>query len=250
MKSLVQSSVGYLTRKVLTGLSMAKILNRYEQMEMLSKVVSWPQLYHILNNYRLFEYAWVLQKLALISREKHIKILDVGSGKSGFVNVLCATGYYVDGVDKYSPPFHNYPTYKFIRGDILSLDPRIKYDVITCISTVEHIGLNWGNEHDDILAVEKMNELLTPGGTLLLTTHYGRDYVVNKELAWRIYDDEHLGRLLAPGRISEIQFFSKPDGFWLPTSREDARVPQLDSSDIMPRGNVNVVLTKKWNAKP
>jgi len=228
-------------------LSMGHLMNRYEQMDMLSKVVSWPQLYHILDNYRLFEYGWILQQLAITGKRlppKHIGILDVGSGKSGFVNVLCSLGYKVDGVDSYSPPFHNFPNYTFIKGDVNKLDSKKKYQVITCISTIEHIGLNWGEEDDDLKAVASMKELLADDGTLLLTTHYGRDHIVNKEKDFRIYDDLHLNELLRPLTTYDIEFFTKKEGFWVRTSRDEARRP-LENPNDQPISNVNIVLKKK-----
>lgn len=249
IKPFIKQLVGSFIRTFLTGLSMGHIMNRYEQMEMLSKVVSWPQLYHILDNYRLFEYGWILQQLAIrfppTSNPQDVRILDVGSGKSGFVNVLAALGYDVVGIDRYSPPFHKHLNYTFINAGINNLDPQIrKWDVITCISTVEHIGLNWGKFTDDIKAVKRMNDLLTKNGVLLLTTHYGRDYIVDYENAWRIYDDDHLKELLEGSTISKIDFFTKRDGFWVPTSRDEARKP-LNGSDKLPISNVNIVLRKK-----
>ncbi len=224
MDSLIDKLLYHSLRSVLTGLKITGLMDRYQQIEVLSKVVSFPQLYHILKSERVFEYAWILQELtAIFGERRDIHVLEVGTGKSGFVNTLCALGYQVTGVDYFSPPFHNYPTYKYVQGGILDLDTGIRYDAITCISVIEHVGLDRGQDGDDIHAMIKMNELLKSSGILLLTTHYGASYVVNRDLRWRTYDDEHLERLLAPFHVLKINFWSNETGFWLPVSRDVAK---------------------------
>ena len=59
--------------------------------------------------------------------------------------------------------------------DVLDLDPATRYDVVVSVSTLEHVGVD--DEPRDpgraVAAVERLHELLAPGGRLLVTLPAG-----------------------------------------------------------------------------
>jgi len=91
---------------------------------------------------------------------------------------------HLTGIDIAEPGYDTRPYYeRSLRGDMASSGlPDASYDLIWCISTLEHIGMdNSGytsvftrGEHLAAQAVREMVRLLTPGGSLLITVPYGR----------------------------------------------------------------------------
>ncbi len=52
------------------------------------------------------------------------------------------------------------------------------FDAVTCLSTIEHIGLgaygeSQSEEGEDVAAMRRIRELAKPGGVLVLTVPYG-----------------------------------------------------------------------------
>lgn len=141
---------------------------------------------------RALEYPWAIKNITL----QQGKLLDIGSTVSEmFYDVLPKT------VEIYAinlmPP-KGEQNVKYIKGDIRSTDFKDNlFDVITCISTLEHIGVEgrYGvkkDEFGDIKAMKEMLRILKPGGTLLLTVPYGAKDVlpINK-----LYNKERIDEL-------------------------------------------------------
>ncbi len=105
--------------------------------------------------------------IAYLKKYKEKHILEVGNVLSNYVPVTH------DVLDPYdTEPF-------VIKEDIATYRSKKKYDLILCISTLEHIGWDMGDENGgiqpdkSIKAIKKMKSLLAPKGTLIVTTPFG-----------------------------------------------------------------------------
>ena len=122
---------------------------------------------------RYVEYPFVLENLP----KPPCKVLDVGCSGSIFPYLISSIGYETTGID-----IRNYyPTEKFffVKGDIkTTMFDSGHFDVITAISSLEHIGLKgiYGITEDDMdgdfVAVKEIHRILKPGGLFLMTVPY------------------------------------------------------------------------------
>ena len=102
-----------------------------------------------------------------------------------------------------------------VRGTIVEPPfPPGSFDLILCISTVEHIGLPIYGQHEfphgDIFAMRHVRRLLAPRGRLLLTVPFGRAQV---NPWFRVYDRWGLRRLTAGFRVLSAAFYRlRPEG--------------------------------------
>jgi 2-polyprenyl-3-methyl-5-hydroxy-6-metoxy-1,4-benzoquinol methylase len=122
---------------------------------------------------KVAEYSFLFKHLA---RMRAIDILDVGSGTTAYAAVLRECGYVVTCIDKgqayWSVPLVNRHSH-IIEQDILAPTLTRKFDVITCIMTVQGIP-----QAD--AAVESMFRLLNPGGSLIMSLPFNaREHVAN-----------------------------------------------------------------------
>lgn len=126
-------------------------------------------------NERIIEYSFLFDVLkSTINKPK--KILDVGSGKSPLPAILRLCGFNVKSIDNskdyWKRSLFN-KHYHIINDDITNSKLDEKFDMIICISTLEHIK-------DYIKAIKNMWKLLAPRGDLILTFPYNREnYVPN-----------------------------------------------------------------------
>ena len=133
---------------------------------------AWRQAAPALNE-RPLEYAFAFNCLAKLYPEK---VLDVGSGLTSWPHTLRCCGFQVTALDQmdsyWKEGFFNRHFY-VINDDITK--PRLKgpFDLITCLSTLEHIA-------DHNAALKGLFSLLRPGGHAVLSFPYndGR-YVEN-----------------------------------------------------------------------
>ncbi len=122
---------------------------------------------------RPIEYRFVFEHL---TRLNATTVLDVGTGTTALPQLIRNCGFVVTAIDNirdYWPDGMFNRHYHIIDDDVT--DPRLgkKFDVITCISVLEHIA-----NHDD--AMRSMLALLNPGGHLIVTFPYNeRRYVDN-----------------------------------------------------------------------
>lgn len=172
---------------------------------------------------RIVEYAVVFANLKVDPSTK-IKILDVGCYFSNFPIQLASMGYSVDGID-----FMDYqlthPNFKFIKGDITKINlPRNYYDIITCISTLEHIGLTVWGENDNIeadsIAIAKMHSILKVGGRVIVTVPFGKRGISPSQ---RSYDVDSINSLFKPYfKIEKMAFYKQnKNDKWLPAPLKD-----------------------------
>lgn len=170
---------------------------------------------------RDLEYPWVLKNIDM----KEGKLLDIGSTvgqmlrdvlpKEIDISILnINTMKDVDGVNQ-------------IEGDIRGTDLKSNiFDCITCISTLEHIGVQgrYGVEKDeygDMKAMKEMHRLLKPGGRLVLTVPYGSKDVlpINK-----LYNKNRISELFKGYKVTKEEYmkFNSKYHLWLTVDETEA----------------------------
>ncbi len=142
------------------------------------------------------------------------EVLDVGCTGSDLPVILTGFGYKVTGLDArpYGIPD---PPFRFVQADVRASGlPGESFDIVTAVSTVEHIGLagRYDTEDDDPAgdrhSVEEFRRVLRPRGTLLLTVPYGRPAILRP---WhRVYGPAELDHLVEGFERRTAQFF-RPD---------------------------------------
>src|SRR3989344_911673 len=133
--------------------------------------------------------------------EKKSIILDVGSRYSQIPLELAALGHSVYALDIEEYAFkHKNLTY--VKEDIRKTSfPNNFFDVVTIVSTLEHVGMGETAYHDkkerngDVTAMREILRILKPGGIVLLTVPFGKA----KFLPFlRVYDRERV-KLISKG---------------------------------------------------
>lgn len=116
-------------------------------------------------NERPIEYRFVFD---VATRFAPTTILDVGTGKSSLPHLLWICGYEVTAIDNVSDYWTDGLVnrhFEVIDQDITQPTLEGRFDLVTCISTVEHIP-------DHGTAIRSMANLLPPGGHLALSVPY------------------------------------------------------------------------------
>jgi SAM-dependent methyltransferase len=174
-------------------------------------------------NERIVEIPYAFRALGGI--EAPAAILDVGSVESTIPLSLASLGYRVCALDLRPYPFeHPNLEVAVSRLEDFEREPG-SFDAILCISTVEHIGLGWYGERPqepdaDRRAVERLGELLKPGGPLVLTVPFGRAGVDEVQ---RTYDDAALDALLEGWEIRSREVVAQADPLtWSPGTEIEA----------------------------
>ncbi|MCK5214101.1 MAG: class I SAM-dependent methyltransferase [Candidatus Omnitrophica bacterium] len=103
------------------------------------------------------------------------KVIDVGTGYSALPSLLANCGFHTTAIDLIegvsesgSMNYH----YHIINDDITAPKIKEKFDVITCISVLEHIP-------DHHAALKGMFSLLNPDGCIILTTYFNENRYVD-----------------------------------------------------------------------
>jgi len=174
------------------------------------------------NSDRYLEYPWMLKNITITSG----KILDVGSTASNMLYNFLSKTIEINSIDLNSKEIEN-DSIKFSVGDIRKTNYSDNYfDLISCISTLEHIGVSgrYGSDEDpngDKKAVQEMARILKPGGTMLVTVPYGiKDVLpINK-----LYNKERIENLFKGFSSVEIEYrkYFKKFHLWLTTTEEEA----------------------------
>jgi len=124
-------------------------------------------------NERPVEYGFVFKKLAELAPRN---VLDVGTGTSALPHLIMNCGAEVDATDNikdYWPRGLFNRHFWIINDSITESGLSKKYELITCISTLEHIIA-----FDD--AIKNMVRLLADGGSLILTFPFtDNEYIQN-----------------------------------------------------------------------
>ena len=173
------------------------------------------------------------------------RVLDVGCSTSDYLADL-APDRRVYGLDPGAPqPIQNVGV---VKGTIVAPPfPPGGFDLILCVSTVEHIGLPIYGQHEfpfgDMLAVRHVRRLLSPGGRLLLTVPFGRAQV---NPWFRIYDRRGLRRLTGGFRVLSTAFHRlrpEGEGAYEPCRAADLRAAGYDFDHMRAEGVALVEMT-------
>jgi SAM-dependent methyltransferase len=162
-------------------------------------------------NERIVEIPYAFRALGTL--RPPASVLDVGSVESTIPLSLAALGYRVCALDLRAYPF-SHPNLEVVVSRIEDFEREPgSFDAVLCISTVEHIGLGWYGEAPqepdaDRRAVERLGDLLSPGGRLVLTVPFGRAAIDDVQ---RTYDDAGLDALLAGWEIESREVVRQRD---------------------------------------
>jgi SAM-dependent methyltransferase len=138
-------------------------------------------------------------------------ILDVGCSGSFFPLILAGLGYKVQGID-IRPYNFKADNFEFMIMDI-SKSRLTPFDCITCISTLEHIGIGgrYGVKDDltaDILAV---NNIMSMTDKAIFTVPFGKHKIIKPYT--RIYSEADLWVLFGEYKTT-MEFYRHED--WTP----------------------------------
>ena len=112
-------------------------------------------------NERPIEYEFIFRKLTEIYPKK---VLDVGSGHTSLPSLMRTCGFMVTAIDLKRSNKH----YHILKDDITDTKLKEKFDMITCISALEHI-------QKSKIAVQNMLKLLKHDGHLIMTFPFTQD---------------------------------------------------------------------------
>ena len=151
---------------------------------------------------RIIENPIIIQHLPL----KPSKILDVGSRYSQVPLEMASLGHEVYALDIEDYLF-KHKNLKFVKGDIRKTKfERGFFDVVTIISTLEHVGMgktSYGDleERDgDVTAMAEIWRILKPGGIVLITVPFGKA----KFLPFmRIYDKARIKKITTGFKVTK-----------------------------------------------
>jgi 2-polyprenyl-3-methyl-5-hydroxy-6-metoxy-1,4-benzoquinol methylase len=136
-------------------------------------------------NERSIEYSFVFKQLASFFP---VTILDVGTGTTALPNLIRNCGFVVTAIDNihdYWPAGMLNRHFHVIDDDITNTKLNQQFDLITCISVLEHIR-NYN------VAVKNMFSLLKPGGHIILTCPYNENQYV--ENVYKLLESSVVGK--------------------------------------------------------
>jgi SAM-dependent methyltransferase len=136
--------------------------------------------------------------------------------EQGYLSLLAAeNGFHVIANDLQHQTFAwVHPNVEFRQGDFLKAAfADSSFDLAINCSSVEHVGVagRYGIEVDrddgDIDVMNRLAQILRPGGLLLMTAPCGRDFVLKP---WcRVYGSKRLPRLLAAFSVAKEEYWIK-----------------------------------------
>jgi hypothetical protein len=140
-----------------------------------------------------------------LSQYDPTRILELGNVLSHYFQV------FHDIIDLYEEK----PTTNIINQDIVNFHSKKKYDLIICISTLEHIG--WDDKPCDpgkpLLSITKIRSLLSPDGLAIFTIPIG----YNPNVDVLLYNKGIFTRVEYLARVSK-------DNEWMKTSQDQAHI--------------------------
>jgi len=176
-----------------------------------TKAMETPKVMPIRDRY--YEYGFVVKNL-LKYYPPPASILDVGAADSPLLFVLASLGYNVTAVDQ-RKCIVNWENLHFVSWDVLKDKSPFDqaFDIVTCISTVEHFGLGrYGDTVEvdgDLRGISILWQELVPKGFMFLSVPYGNPEVFFP--AHRIYNRARYRRLITGFSSLETTFFGPID---------------------------------------
>src|SRR6266567_521797 len=164
--------------------------------------------------------------------------------EQGYMSLLAAQkGFHVLANDLQEQSFTwQHPSVEFRQGDFLKLDlPLNHFDLAINCSSVEHVGvagrygITANRDDGDIDVMQRLADILKPGGLLLMTAPCGRDAVM---APWcRVYGAQRLPRLCAPFRLVKESYWLKDgNNRWVATTPRAALDFQPVHNPLDPHG--------------
>lgn len=222
---------------------------------------------------RVVEYNWIIQNLKKETKYKKKRLLDAGST----INFNIILKYLNKDFKIFIQTLFPEPYSKYYDGiSYIYSDLREKifeknyFDVITCISTLEHIGLenseyNFFNineikktkfninnvkKRDDIIVIKEFNRILKKGGSLLLTVPYGKKNIYK---SLRQYDDQMINQIINTfnGKVKNISYATYKNNKWKYCDKKDCIITnfgeRISKNEIVAsaRSVVMLHMTKK-----
>lgn len=175
---------------------------------------------------RIVEYPWILKNFP-----SGATVLDIGSSGSQLPVMLVCLGFDVWTIDvrkyEYAELSENLHS---IVGDVRNSSLTSGFfDIITAVSTIEHIGLGrYGDVVDregDVNAIREIKRILAKEGNLLITVPFGKRFSGSLH---RVYDMDALSSLFVGFTINQLDFFVKTPHLWKKATHDQVR--NLDSS--------------------
>jgi len=155
------------------------------------------------NTERKVEISFVLDNMP----EPPVKLLDVSCSYSTFLLEIDKLGFDAYGIDilDYGVPYS-----KFIKADARNIPFGNKsFDIVTCISALEHYGLVETPYHSDTVydseapftAMKEMARVLKDSGIIILTLPFG--YAKGEWLKWvKFYNSDMVKKLIDSAKLS------------------------------------------------
>jgi SAM-dependent methyltransferase len=156
----------------------------YEFLSHAPKLVEFEHLMsapHVLwHPHKIWENASIMQQLDELNVPKAARMIDIGSGGTFFPFYLAVEGGYANVAITDAADLASYvdvqresygvavPFYRLDARDMSTLQTE-SYDVVMCVSTIEHVKASGHNE-----ALREMWRLTKPGGLLFITSDYFR----------------------------------------------------------------------------
>ena len=149
---------------------------------------------------------------SLLAGRSAAHVLDVGSNESVLALELASLGHNVVALDPRGYPFRH-PNLTEARSTVSAWrGPDEPFDVITCISAVEHFGIGaytLAEEPDaDRSAMRRFAEWLAVDGELLLTVPFGR---AAQSALQRVYDESSLAALVGEFQVAQRHVYRRVD---------------------------------------
>lgn len=198
---------------------------------------------------RKFEYAFLIQCLVRKDVRKEV-VVDLGGGGSfstiapallrlSNMRIISIDVTHQSAVSKYG--------IEYVKGDCMNTSlADASVDVVTIISTLEHVGLGrYGDPLDvdgDLKTMRETWRILKPGGHAIITIPYGYPTVVYN--LHRVYDKGRVAKLMK-GFAPIIMKYSRLGKFCSQKELEGKKVTKLDQQHHPdPQGGLLALLKK------
>jgi len=185
---------------------------------------------------RFIEYPFIFKRLP---KNKDTKILDVGCSGSFFPLLLASLGYNTTACD--IRPYEvlnnlSFDNFSFEQKDIIKDNFTAEsFDLVTCISVLEHIGLkgrygseaNISGDREMVLAIKR---ILKKEGRALITIPYGKAEIFPPYL--RIYNKKGVDELITGFQVLEREFYCLDDnGDWKKCTAEEGQLKRVKQDE-------------------
>jgi len=147
------------------------------------------------------------------------RILDVGYLESLLPYFLSSIGFEVVGVDIRGPNLNlKGAKIKIYKQDICEFASETKFDAVTFISTLEHIGIGYGDSGDsekDVKALRKIYNLLKPNGLLFISVPMFKEFRIIENFERHYNPENFLELVRSTGfEVLEEKYIAKNKDFW------------------------------------